>query len=88
MATSVNNISESQKECCAVLTMERAIELLAEQEHISYQEALLRFTNSPVYEALFDYGTGVWAEGPSYLVGLYDMVAKKNEHKSGSPAKQ
>ena len=37
-----------------------------------YEEALLCFTSSKVYEALFDYATGIWRESPDYLLNLYD----------------
>ena len=37
-----------------------------------YEEALLCFTSSKVYEALFDYATGIWLESPDYLLNLYD----------------
>ena len=36
-----------------------AVEILAEREHISCEEALLRLSLSPVYDALYDYETGI-----------------------------
>ena len=44
---------------------------LAEKDGITYEQALLRFALSPVYEALFDFETAVWKEGPDYLMSLY-----------------
>ena len=44
--------TDSQKECCAVIAMREAVEMLAAREKIPYEEALLRFTNSRAYEAL------------------------------------
>ena len=49
--------TESQKECCAVIAMREAVESLALREKIPYEEALLRFTSSRAYEALFDFDT-------------------------------
>ena len=43
----------------------------------SYEEALLRFTSSRAYEALFDFDTEIWKEGSDYLLSLYDYCASK-----------
>ena len=45
-----------------------AVEALAENKGISTIEALLEFVKSPVYEALYDVGTGMWGEGPNMLL--------------------
>ena len=65
--------TDSQKECCAVIAMREAVEALAVRESISYEEALLLFTNSRAYEALFDFNTEIWKEGSDYLLSLYDF---------------
>lgn len=72
METSNYNFTDSQKESCAVSIMRDAIEALSLREKISYEEALLHFTSSKVYEALFDYDTGIWRESADYLLNLYD----------------
>lgn len=36
---------------------------------------LLRFTQFRIYDALFDFDTEIWKEGPDYLVSLYDQCA-------------
>ena len=64
--------TDSQKECCAVIAMHEAVENLAARDTISYEEALLRFTGSRAYEALFDFDTEIWKEGSDYLLSLYD----------------
>lgn len=64
--------TDSQKECCAVIAMREAVEMLAAREKIPYEEALLRFTSSRAYEALFDFDTEIWKEGSDYLLNLYD----------------
>ena len=53
--------------------MRDAVGLLAERENVLYEEALTRFAESKVYDALFDYGTGVWRED---LLSLYDYCRK------------
>lgn len=65
-------VSDAQKECCAVLTMREAVGYLSKREHISYEKALVKFTKSKAYDALFDYETELWKEGPIYLLGFYD----------------
>ena len=47
--------------------MRDAVGLISERYHISYEEALLSFANSRVYDTLFDFETGVYKESPEYL---------------------
>lgn len=77
METLNYNATESQKEGCAVIVMREAVESLALREGISYEEALLRFTSSRVYDALFDFSTEIWKEGSDYLLNLYDYCCSK-----------
>ena len=72
METSNYNFTDGQKEGCAVCLMRDTVEALALRDGISYENALLQFTLSKVYGALFDYDTGIWREGPDYLLNLYD----------------
>lgn len=72
MEISNYNFTDSQKESCAVSLMRDTIEALSLRDGISYEEALLYFTSSKVYAALFDYDTGIWKEGTDYLLNLYD----------------
>ena len=51
--------------------------MLAAREKIPYEEALLRFTSSRAYEALFDFDTEIWKEGSDYLLNLYDYCNTK-----------
>ena len=69
MATTV---TEKQMESCAVSTMRRMIEKYAEKTGVPFEDAFFRFTKSCIYDALFDYETGIWMEGPDYLMGLYE----------------
>ncbi len=72
MATSDYNFTDSQKESCAVDLMRETVEELSLRDGISYEDALLHFTSSKIYDALFDYDTGIWREGPDYIISLYD----------------
>lgn len=68
-----NNVTtEKQMESCAVSTMRRMIEKYSEKKSIPFEDAFFQFTNSYVYDALFDFDTGIWMEGPDYLMGLYE----------------
>lgn len=59
--------------------MRDAVEALSLREGISYEDALLRFTSSRIYDALFDFDTEIWKESPVYLLNLYDYCnSRKN----------
>ena len=65
------------REFGAVTLMQRMLEKYAAKYRISSDEALMRFANSPVYEALFDFdGTELWKEGPDYLLKLFEEAGK------------
>ena len=74
MEMSNYNFTDTQKESCAVSLMRDTVKELALRDTISYEDALLRFTNSKVYETLFDYDTGIWRESPDYLLNLGSLV--------------
>lgn len=73
METSSCNFTDSQKESCAVTAMRDAVLALSARECVPYEEALLRFTSSRVYNALFDYSTEIWKESSDYILSLYDF---------------
>ena len=50
MEMSNYNFTDTQKESCAVSLMRDTVKELALRDTISYEDALLRFTNSKVYE--------------------------------------
>ena len=79
METSNYSFTDTQKESCAVSIMRDTVGKLSQRDGISYEEALLRFTSSKVYEALFDYDTGIWREGVDYILNLYDIVEVRKE---------
>ena len=71
------NFIEKQKEACAIITMRDMLRKLAIREKISYKEALVLFTSSNIYEALFDFDTGIWKESSEYLLDLYDRFSNR-----------
>lgn len=70
----INNkpANEKQMESCAISTMRRMIEKYSNKTGITFEDAFFQFTQSYVYTALFDYETGIWLEGPDYLMDLYE----------------
>lgn len=77
MVTSNDKMTTDQKETCAVISMRDAVALLAQEKQISYEDALLLFAGSRIYDALFDFDTGIWKESPEYLLDLYNKFADK-----------
>lgn len=77
MAISNHEMTNDQREACAIVTMRDTIGSLAQREKISYEDAMIKFTNSRVYDALFDYDTGIWREGSDHLLYLYDRCVDK-----------
>lgn len=80
MGTSNDEMTLIQKETCAVISMRETIALLAEEKHIPYEDAMLQFTSSCIYDALFDFDTGIWKESPEYLLDLFERFAEKGLH--------
>lgn len=74
-----NHFSDSQKESCALEIMRDAISELSTRDNISYEEALYLFANSKVYDALFDFETGIWRESADYLLNLYDYCSTSSK---------
>ena len=65
-------VTDQQKETCAILVMRSMLESYSKKHNIPFSEALEKFANSPVYDGLFDFETGLWAEGPDYLLSFYE----------------
>lgn len=72
MATTYETISDKRKNCCAVALMRRMLVKYSQKSAIPFDDALLLFTGSPVYDDLFDYETEIWKEGPDYLMQLFE----------------
>ena len=72
MQNTSETLNDSQKEYCATIVMQAMLQNYSAEKHISPGKALLDFAKSPIYEALFDYSTAIWREGPVYLQSLYE----------------
>ena len=73
-------VTMEQKDHCAVSTMRRMLEKYSQEKGTSFQESLVEFANSNVYEALFDFETGLWMEGPDYLRDMWDRDRQKESY--------
>ncbi len=69
-------VTEQQKETCAIMVMRTMLEEYADKYDVSFAEAMDRFANSPMYEALFDYDNRLWTEGPDYLLHFYEQCSR------------
>ncbi len=67
-------VPDETKEACAVENMRFMLQDYAEENGISFEEALFRFSASSTYNVLFDFETAVWKEGPAYIRGLFDKA--------------
>ena len=74
----METVTDKQKEVCAVIAMREAISMLAEKEHKKKKKAMLKFTDSKIYDALFDFDTEIWKESSIYLLDLYFAYCLKN----------
>lgn len=72
MATIADADMMKRINAAAVLVMRNMLLKYAQKHGISFDEALLRFTESNAYEILFDFETEVWKEGPDYLMMLFE----------------
>lgn len=72
METIVSSIPNERKNACAIHLMRNMLAKYADKYEISFDEALFKFTESNVYDTLFDFDTEVWKEGPDYLMMLFD----------------
>ena len=72
MQNTVNQITPDRKEATAITVMRCMLLTYAEEHRITFEEAILSFSQSRTYEDLFDFDTEIWKEGPEYLRCLYD----------------
>lgn len=63
-----------QKKFCADLILTDAIMDMAAEEDITWQEARGKIINSRAYTDLYDFETGLWANGPDYFRDYYSKI--------------
>lgn len=77
----VNTISDEQKELCAISVMRTMLNDYSVKAERPFDELFYQFVDSATYEALLDYQTGLWAEGPDYLRAVYvdELLRRQGE---------
>ena len=65
-------ISDKRKNGCAISLMKRMLIKYSQKHNITFENAMMLFTASSVYDALFDFDTEIWKEGPDYLMQLFE----------------
>lgn len=78
MTSTENKLDNQQKELCAVIVMRSMLEDYVGETGISFDEGFFQFSSSIAYEMLFDYSTGLWMEGPDYLLGIFEETKHMN----------
>lgn len=73
MSISAYEVTDQQRESCAVSVMRTMLEDYCNETGVSFDAAFFQFAASPVYKALFDYSTRLWTEGPDYLRGVFEQ---------------
>lgn len=72
-------LTNKQKEYCAnnisAMVISRLRELYPNER---YSKLISDFMDSNTYDLLYDFETGMWAEGPGYV--LYDYLEEKNRN--------
>lgn len=72
-------IKNNQKEYCANNLAAIVIEKLREKKpDIRFSKLVSDFMGSKTYDMLYDYETGLWSEGPDYILFCYLKEVEKN----------
>ena len=64
-------MSYETKSCCADLVLTDAIQILAKGTNTKQSEVRKAIMMSEAYDALYDFETGLWQDGPAYFVESY-----------------
>ena len=65
-----DKVTAQQKEWCVLGTLCQAMEISAQEKQAKFADVFFEFVDTWVYEALFDFDTGLWREGPIYLLNM------------------
>ena len=76
MTSDIFELSEQQREACAVIVMRTMLLDYSNETGIPFKKLFFEFSVSPAYKILFNYSTGLWREGPDYLRNIFEDVQK------------
>ena len=74
----MNAVNERMMESSALASMQRMLEKYASRHGITFEAAMERYADSDSYLALFDYETGLWGEGPDYLLAWFEAECRQD----------
>ena len=66
------SVSAKRKSGCTIALMKRMLVKYSQKHNTTFEDAMMKFTDSPSYDALFDFDTEIWTEGPDYLMQLFE----------------
>lgn len=76
MDSAVFEVTDQQREVCAVCVMRTMLLDYSNETGIPFKEIFFEFSASTAYKMLFDYSTGLWREGSDYLRNIFEDVWK------------
>lgn len=80
-------VSAAAKRYCINNLVAMAVETIqADAPQRTSNDILAAFTKSKTYELLCDTETGLWTEGPAYIVGLYEEELQQSNGGGSEPA--
>jgi hypothetical protein len=65
------SVPDATKKICADILFTYAVQLMAQRQKISFEEARHKLIHSLAYRCMYDYSTGLWQEGPAYFLDFY-----------------
>jgi len=68
---SVHEVTDAEREWCAVFVLRQAMLNHAERTGQTFEDCFLELCESGFYEVVFDYELRFWAEGPEYVLDQY-----------------
>lgn len=75
-------LRNDQKEYCANNLASMVITRLRQlYPEVRYSKLVSDFIDSKTYDLLYDFETGLWAEGPGYILNEYLEERKKGKYK-------
>lgn len=67
-----DKIGDEQKNAAAIMLLQMVLEKYSGMHSILIEETLTEFVSTPMYNAIFDFDTELWKEGPDYILDLLE----------------
>ena len=76
MCNTIPDYDARRTEAAGVVAMRMTVAKYAQRNHMSFSFAFYAFVRSGMYDDLFDPSLRLWAEGPDYLLDLWERREK------------